>query len=146
MGDKQAEGELILKLYELRRDPELRRAREWYDVEFDPQSAKDVLRVFGGSFDESKYLRQALSYWEMVGGLASSGAVDPSLVHATNVEHIRMFAKIEPYLEDLRKTVGPSVLQELEKLVKTAPNYDEQMEGARTANKNWVDKRKAESV
>lgn len=139
MGTKQEEADLILKLYEMRRDTEFRKAREWFDTEFNPNSAQDVIDVVSGSFADSAYFRMVLTYWEMVAALVNYGSLDADLVHTTNVEHLRYWAKIEPFMAEVRKTAG-EFLPELEKLVKTAPDYEKRLEGWRQLNKNWAEK------
>jgi hypothetical protein len=140
MGPKQEEAGLILRLYELRRDAEFRKAREWYDTKFTPQSARDVLAVVSGSFAESAYFRMVLTYWEMVAALVNYGSIDATLVHATNVEHLRYYAKIEPYMAEVREVTGPGFLPELEKMVKTAPDYEKRLAEWRELNTNWAEK------
>lgn len=138
MGTKQEEASLILKLYEMRRDAEFRKAREWFDTEFNPQSAQDILDVVGGSFSDSEYFRMVLTYWEMVAGLVNYGALDANLVHTTNVEHLRYWAKIEPFMDEVRKITGLGFLPELEKMVKTVPDFEKRMENCRKLNENWA--------
>ena len=124
----------------MRRDEEFRKAREWFDTEFNPQSAQDVIEVVSGSFADSAYFRMVLSYWEMVAGLVNYGSIDANLIHTTNVEHLRYWAKIEPFMADIRKVAGSDFAPELEKLVKTAPDYEKRLEGWRELNKNWAEK------
>jgi hypothetical protein len=138
MGTKQDEADLILRLYEMRRDAALRKAREWFDTEFNPQSVQDVMDILSGSFADSTYFRMVLTYWEMVAALVNHGALDADLVHATNVEHLRYYAKIEPYIEEVRKLAGSGFLPELVKMVKTAPDFEKRMKGWRELNKSWV--------
>jgi hypothetical protein len=138
MEANQREADLILRLYELRRDPDLRKAREWFDTEFDPQSAQSVVELVGSGFAQSAYFRMVLTYWEMVAALVNAGAINPSLIHATNVEHLRYWAKLEPFITEIRQAVGPDFLPELEKLVKTAPDVETRLAGWRTLSKNWV--------
>jgi hypothetical protein len=107
MGEKQDEAGLILKLYEMRRDAEFRKAREWFDTEFNPQSAQDIIDIVSGSFSESAYFRMVLTYWEMVAGLVNYGALSAGLVHKTNVEHLRYWAKIDPFIDELRNWSKP---------------------------------------
>ena len=140
MGTKQEEADLILRLYEMRREGEFRKAREWYDTKFNPQSAQDILAVVTGSFAESAYFRMVLTYWEMAAALVNYGSIDANLMHAANVEHLRYYAKIEPFMADLREVTGPGFLPELEKLVKTAPDYEKRLAGWRELNKNWAEK------
>lgn len=138
MSEKQDEAGLILKLYEMRRDPEFRKAREWFDTEFNPKSAQDIIDIVSGSFSESAYFRMVLTYWEMVAGLVNYGALNAGLVHKTNVEHLRYWAKIDPFIDELRKIVGVGFLPELEKMVKTAPDFEEHMENWRKLNESWA--------
>lgn len=138
MGTKQEEADLILRLYEMRRDEKLRKAREWFDTEFNPRSAQDIMDILSGSFAGSAYFRMVLTYWEMVAALVNHGSLNADLVHATNVEHLRYYAKIEPFIEEVRKVAGSGFLSELVKMVKTAPDFEKRMEGWRELNKNWV--------
>lgn len=142
-GTKQEEAALILKLYDMRREDEFRKAREWFDTEFNPQSAQDIIDLMKSGFANTEYFRMVLTYWEMVAGLANYGAIDPALIHTTNVEHLRYYAKIEPYLEEVREAFGGEFLPELDKLVKTAPGFEERLEGWRQLNQSWIVKQKA---
>ena len=144
MGQKQDEAGLILRLYEMRRDKELRKAREWFDTEFNPQSAQDVITMVGAGFSQTAYFRMVMTYWEMVAALVNSGAIDAGLIHSTNVEHLRYWAKIAPFIADVRQAVGPDFLPELEKLVETAPDVEKRLAGWRELNKNWVERARQE--
>lgn len=145
MGKKQDEGALLLKLYEMRRDEELRKARQWFDTEFAPQSAKDIMDILSGGFAKSAYFRMVLTYWEMVAALVDYGSIDADLIHASNVEHMRYYAKIEPFIEEVREFAGVDFLSLLEKLVKSAPKFEESLAGWQALNKNWTDKQKNNS-
>lgn len=140
MGKKQEEAALLLKLYEIRRDKEFRKARKWFDTEFFPQSAEDFKEILGGGFAASAYFRMVLSYWEMVAALVNHGAIDAALLHATNVEHMRYYAKVEPFIAEVREVAGADFLLELEKLVKSAANFEETLAGWQAINRNWSEK------
>jgi hypothetical protein len=77
-GTKQEEAALILKLYDMRREDEFRKARAWFDTEFNPQSAQDIIDLMKTGFANTEYFRMVLTYWEMVAGLANYGAIDPA--------------------------------------------------------------------
>src|SRR5579871_588385 len=97
---KQAEAELILKLYELRREDTMRKARDWYFREFHPQSFDDVkVALFG---EHSGHLRMVLSYWDMAAALVNHGAISIELFNDTNGEHIGVFSKMEKLLPEVR--------------------------------------------
>ncbi len=117
---KQDEAELILKLYELRREPTMRKARDWVFLEFNPQSIDDVKNALFG--EHSGYLRMVMTYWDMVAALVNHGAIGLELFNDTNGEHIGTFAKIEPLLGEARGLFSPQFLVNLEKLIDATPN------------------------
>lgn len=66
----------ILKLYELRRDPEMRAARQWYFSSFAPGSAMDIVALFRGGERASAYFRMVTSYWDTAASLVLNGGID----------------------------------------------------------------------
>ena len=117
---KQAEADLILKLYDLRREATMRAAREWFVREFHPQSFDEVKKILFG--DHSGHLRMFLTYWDMAAGLVNHGAISRKLFNDTNGEHFLAFAKIEPFIAPWRKNIGPQFMANLEKLVDKTPD------------------------
>ncbi len=117
---KQEEAGLILKLYELRREETMRKARDWYFRDFNPQSVADFTAAMMG--DQSAYLRMVISYWDMAAGLVNNGAISLQLFNETNGEHLGTFAKIEPLLGEIRAAIGPQFAANLEKLVDATPD------------------------
>ncbi len=116
---KQAEAELILKLYELRRDETMRKARDWFFRDFHPDSVQDVVKEFTG--EHSGHLRMVMSYWDMCASLVHYGSIDLQLFVDTTPEFIGCFTKLEPFLGELRKMFDPRFLSNLEKLIDTMP-------------------------
>jgi hypothetical protein len=117
---KQAEGELILKLYDLRREPTMRKARDWFFMEFNPESVADVNAAMFS--EHSGYIRMVLSYWDMAAGLVNYGSISAELFGETNGEHFSVFAKMELLVGEIRAMYGPQFLANLEKLVDATPN------------------------
>ena len=117
---KQEEAGLILKLYELRREETMRKARDWYFREFNPQSMTDFNNaIFGG---QSGHLRMVISYWDMAAALVNDGAISVELFNNCNGEHIGVFSKIEPLLAEIRAAYGPQFAANLEKLIDASPD------------------------
>jgi hypothetical protein len=117
---KQAEAELILKLYELRREETMRKARDWYFLEFHPQSLADFESTMYGP--HSGHMRMVQSYWDMAAALVNHGAISLDLFNDVNGEHISVFAKLEPILGELRAKFGPQMFANLEKLIDASPD------------------------
>ena len=126
---KHEEADLILKLYELRREATMRKARDWYFLEFNPESMTDVNAALFG--EHSGHLRMAMTYWDMAAALVNHGAISMDLFNETNSEHISVFAKLEPFLGEARNAFGPQFLANLEKLIDAIPNGRARSEAAR---------------
>src|SRR3984893_10413350 len=116
---KQEEAGLILKLYELRREETMRKARDWYFREFNPQSIADVNNTMFG--EHSGHLRMVITYWDMAAALVNNGAISLELFSDSNGEHIGVFSKIEPLLGEIRAAYGPQFAASFEKLIDATP-------------------------
>jgi len=126
---KHEDADLILKLYDLRREKVMREARTWFFT-FNPQKAEDFLDVM--TSDRSGHYRMVVSYWDMAASLVNNGAIDAQMFNDANGEHLFVYSKIEPFLAALRETSGnPDYMAHLEKLVKEIPNVEEKLASIR---------------
>jgi hypothetical protein len=125
----QEEAGLILKLYELRREETMRKAREWYFAEFNPQSMAEFSAAIFGA--HSGHVRMVVSYWDMAAALVNRGAVSLDLFNEANGEHIAIFSKIEPLLGEIRSAFGPGFAANLEKLIDATPGGRERSAATR---------------
>jgi hypothetical protein len=115
-----AEADLILKLYELRREPTMRIARDWFFTNFNPTSMADLNAAMFS--EHSGHLRMVMSYWEMAATLVNHGAIGVKLFDESNGEHIGVFSKVEPILAEVRAAYGPQFMANLEKLIDATPD------------------------
>ena len=115
----QDEAALILQLYDLRREETMRQGRDWYAREFNPEYMADVEKAFFG--EHSGHLRMVASYWDMAAALVNNGAISLHLFNETNGEQFLIFAKLEPFLKDIRTAFGAQFLINLEKLIDATP-------------------------
>ena len=101
------DAELMMKLYDLRREASLRKARHYLIFEFAPKDAAEFLKLAtGAGTDEQAYWRQATSYWEMAASFVLRGAVDPDLYFDSNGEGLFLYAKYFPFAADYEKATG----------------------------------------
>ena len=121
---KQEEADLILKLYELRREKTMREARNWF-FSFNPTKVEDFMDVL--TSDKSGYYRMVVSYWDMAASLVNNGAIDAKMFNDANGEHVFVFAKVEPFLAELRAQGTSNYLVHLEKLVREMPDFEERL-------------------
>jgi hypothetical protein len=77
--------------------------------------------------EHSAYYRMVTSYWDMACSFVNHGAIDPEMFNDANGEHVLVFAKIQPFLEQLRATVSPTYMQHTEKVVMAMPNIEERI-------------------
>ena len=121
---------LLIRLYELRRDPTMREARTWYVSKFHPASADDMLATMRGP--DSAAFRMVTSYWDMASSFVLHGAIDEQMFSDSNGEHVIVFSRVEPYLAEFRaKTGNPNYYGSLEKLVMKTPGMKERLAALR---------------
>jgi hypothetical protein len=116
-----ADAELILKLYDLRREAEMRKARNWWLADFWPESAEDYIKAaMALGTQENNWLRQVGSYWDLAASLVVHGALNEEmfLEPSFSGEMFLLFAKIHPFLKELReKGKNPHLLTNIEKVI-----------------------------
>ncbi len=141
---KTKSANLILKLYETRREPVMREARNWF-AGFFPESAEDIMGALGNP-EVSHFYRMVVSYWDMAASFVNHEAIDEDMFMETAGEILVVFCKIEPYLKELREiTKAPNMMQNIEKLVMRQPNAKELLVSRREMMKMWMQNR-AESA
>ena len=123
---KYKDADLILKLYDLRREKTMRDARNWFFT-FNPQTPQDFMDVL--TSDKSGWYRMVISYWDMACSLVNNGAIDADMFNDANGEHVFIYAKMEPWIPVLRETMGaPNFLAHLEKTVKALPDCEQRLQ------------------
>ncbi|HTU40516.1 MAG TPA: hypothetical protein VMF10_02330 [Candidatus Aquilonibacter sp.] len=119
-----ADAQLILQLYDLRREAEMRKARNWWFVSFWPNSADDFMKIaFTTGSQENNWLRQVSGYWSMAASFVLQGALNADLFlqPAVSGEMFIMFAKVHPFLKELRQKAGdPHMFATIEKVINSS--------------------------
>lgn len=123
---KVESADLILKLYDLRREKKMRKARNWFFT-FNPKSAQEIMQTMMDP-EVGPYMRMVTSYWDMAASFVNHGAIEADMFNETAGEHVMVFAKIEPFLAELREMFeSPEAFQHLEKVVLGMPNGAEKL-------------------
>ena len=116
--DPIRQAELIVKLYELRREAVMREARSYVGGEFMPHSADELVNIVTAGTRQSGFVLQVYGYWDMVAAFVSNGALDAQLVYDTCQEMYFQYAKIQPYLAGFREKMNlPEFLISIERLI-----------------------------
>jgi hypothetical protein len=111
---------LILRLYELRREQRLREARAWFVKNFKVKNLDDLNRICPPNTDENANFRMVVSYWEMVSSFITAGVLNEDLFFQSGRELLLCWTRIEPVLEDARQMhKDPLMWKNLETVAKT---------------------------
>lgn len=135
---------LNLQLFDLRRDPVLREARAWFTAEFTPESLAELIALATGPRNSA--FRMVLGYWDMAASLVTTGAIDGDAFRAAHGEIYVTFAKVYPFLTELRAAAGePEFCRHLETVVLAAPDAEATLTRRRAAARAAA-QRNADSV
>jgi hypothetical protein len=112
------EADLILKLYELKRETVMREARAYIGGSFLPSSADNLVQIVSAGDRHSSFVLQVYGYWDMVAAFVLHGALSADLVYGTCQEMYFQYAKIQPYLAGFRETMNmPEFFSSIERVI-----------------------------
>jgi hypothetical protein len=106
---------LMLRLYDIRREPRLREARDWFVREFKPASAQDLMKIAPPNSQENAYMRMVMSYWDMVANIVNRGLIDEEFFFQTTGEQWLVWERLKPVAGEWRTLFkNPHVFEPLE--------------------------------
>lgn len=144
MGTKTQDALVVIKLYEVRSEALMRAARSSFFSEFAPQSGKDIVALMLSGEKQSAFYRMVSSHWEVAASLVNNGGIDEKVFLDANSEHLVVFAKLQPFIAEVRQTIGePDYLAHLERLVRRVPNVEKKLENRRRLIERWAQARTA---
>ncbi|MBI1797974.1 MAG: hypothetical protein HYR74_13115 [Candidatus Eisenbacteria bacterium] len=111
------DAQLLLHLYEIRREEELRRARAWFLTDFKPAGWAEIKSRYLSHSDEDRYFRMTISYWELVGTLVNRGVLHADLFFDHTGEDIVTWDRCKMWVADARADIRPTYLYQFEKMV-----------------------------
>jgi hypothetical protein len=117
----------------------MREARAWFASVFAAESGKAIVELLRSGQKESAQYRMVTSYWDSACSLVNNGAIDEKLFLEANTEHVVVFAKLQPFIGEVREIIGePDYLVHLERLVLKVPNIEKKLENRRRLLKTWL--------
>ena len=113
-----ADAEIVMRLYDLRREETLRKARHFMVFAFNPKTLEELRAVSRDMTSANNVLwRQTLSFWEMAASLVLRDTVDPDLFLDTNGEGILIYAKFHHFHAETEKQSGNIFMQHTAALI-----------------------------
>ena len=138
-----ADADIVMKLYDLRREPEMRKARNWYaNADFSSWEALQKVMMAWGT-QENAWFRQNLTYWENAASLVLRGVVNQDLFFDWNGEILFTYVKIKPYLKQIRETSGSDeFMSKTEQLFNRTPELKKRVTWMEGQFKKWAERMK----
>ena len=123
---KARSAELLIQLYDLRREATMREARNWIGTYF-PKSAEEIAGTMMDP-EVGGYLRMVISYWDMAASFVNHGAIDAQMFNDANGEHLFVFCKFRPFIPEIREMFGsPEWMAHLERVIMDRPDGAEKI-------------------
>jgi hypothetical protein len=119
--------DIILRLYEMRREPVMREARRFMTFEFWPSSFEDLGRIMAAGGKEFAYFRQVTSYWDMAMSFVARGALDQHLFLDNSNEMLFNYVKLKPFLPALRESISPQFWKRIEDFINGSPEAQQKL-------------------
>ncbi len=113
-----ADADLLLRLYELRRDPEMRRARQFIISEFRSTTWEEMQSQYLTGSEADRWFRMVTSYWEIVAGMVNRGVLNEEIFFDTHGEDIVVWNKVKAVVAGARESIRPTYLWNLERMAR----------------------------
>jgi hypothetical protein len=127
------DAELLLRLYDLRREERLRRGRDWLIREFQAKSAEEYFQQCPPGSETSALFRMTITYWDMAASIVNDGLIKEEFFFENTGEFWIAWDKVRNFAPTLRENFkNPYLWKNLETL---AEKYEQ-----------WMSKRAPEAL
>jgi hypothetical protein len=140
------DAQLLMRLYEMRRDPELRRGRQWFLTELKATDWSEIKAGYLKFGDEDRWFRMTTSYWEMVGSMVNRDVLHAEMFFDHTGEDIVTWERCKPWIAGARADIRPSYLIQFERMVAAHQEYRKKVNAAVLAERAAADGKGAASA
>jgi hypothetical protein len=132
---------LMLRLYDLRREPQLRQARAWFVEHFHPVSPEDMMEKYPQGGQENTYIRMVISYWDMVASIVNRGLINDEIFFENNGEIWVVWDRMHSIVPTWRAAFkNPHLFESIEATCKRLETWREKRApGSSVAMKNMME-------
>ncbi len=111
------DAELLLRLFELRREEKMRQARDWFVRDFKAESQEEFNKKCPPGSEPNAYFRMVVSYWEMAAAIVNNGLIKQEFFFESTGEFFGVWEKVKPLIESIRANFkNPQLWKNLESL------------------------------
>ena len=143
-GADHGDAQIVLRLYDFRREAKMREARNFITGEWWPANSEEALKVVSGfGTIENQHFRQVYTFWEMASTLVLRGALNGELFDDWSSELYFCFAKLKPHLKAIREAVGPKAFSNMERITQRTPESQEKLKATEARLKKAMASRAA---
>ena len=115
---------LLLRLYEMRREEKMREARAWFVANFKPKSMADIQQLCPPGSEANARMRMVSTYWDMAASFVTAGVLNPELFFANSREMLLVAVRVRPVLAEIRAAYkDPTFLANLETVAQQYSDY-----------------------
>ena len=120
------QAQLQLQIYEMRREPRLRQARDWFFKNYFADTLDEAMRIAAPGTEAGAFLMMVFGYWEQACALLNYGLLHEDLFFETNGEFYGVWDRVKPTIQEGRERfVNKLFLAHVEKAAK---RYESWME------------------
>jgi hypothetical protein len=125
---------LMLRLYDMRRESRLRQARAWFTEHFHPESPEEMMQRYPQGSEENTHIRMVISYWDMVAGIVNRGLINDELFFDSNGEIWVVWDRMRSIVPTWRAAFkNPHLFQNIEETCKRLETWREKRAPGSTA-------------
>jgi len=111
------QGNLQIKLFDLRREAKLRQARDWFQKNYIANSFQEAMKVAPMGTEAGAFFMMVVSYWEQVAAYLNHGLLHEDLLFETTGEFFFVWERVKPSIAEGRKVFSnPQFVSNLEKM------------------------------
>src|SRR5918994_6251354 len=120
------QAQLHLQVYDLRREPRLRQARDWFQQQYNAETMEDAMRIAAPGTEHGNFVGMVIGYWEQACTLLNYGLLHEELFFETSGEFFGIWEQLKPVVPQFRQTYHePHMLANLEKAAKRFEEWSE---------------------
>ena len=139
------QAQLHLKVYDLRREPRLRQARDWFQQNYHADTVEEAMKIAAPGTEHGTYFGMVIGYWEQTCSLLNYGLLHDELFFETSGEFFGIWEQVKTVLPQFREQFGnPTMLANLEQAAKRYEEWSEKRApGAVAKMREWMQNERA---